>query len=81
MQRYGISYGSNCYFAALRGEEMFAYFAHNVLRTDRINKTGYKVEGIPVQPTPVPTSFLSAGLLLSLGDRARTAVLSWSHGG
>lgn len=33
--------------------EMVAYFEHKVLRTDRLDETGYEVEGISVQPTPI----------------------------
>lgn len=52
VQKYISGYRPNCHFAALQGK-VFAYFEHDVLRTDRIDETGYEVEGISVQPTPI----------------------------
>jgi hypothetical protein len=52
VQRYIAGGRPNCHFAAFKGK-VVAYFEHDVLRTDRIDQTGYEVEGISVQPTPL----------------------------
>jgi len=50
VQRFADGYRHNCHFAAESGV-LLSYFEQRVLRTDRLNYTGYGVEGISVAPS------------------------------
>lgn len=51
LQEWAPGYRHNCHFAAYDGK-VIAYFQQRVLRTDRIDGTGYGVEGESVEPSP-----------------------------
>lgn len=51
MQQYIEGYRPNCHFAARDGQ-IVSYFEHNVIRTDRLDETGFEVDGVSVKPTP-----------------------------
>lgn len=50
VQKLATGRRHNCYFAAFQGK-MFAYFENVIIRTDRIDGSGYYVEGVSVAPT------------------------------
>ena len=50
VQRFADGYRHNCHFAAESGV-LLSYFEQRVLRTDRLNYTGYGVDGISVAPS------------------------------
>ncbi|MBI4472989.1 MAG: ATP-grasp domain-containing protein [Acidobacteria bacterium] len=51
VQQYIRGYRPNCHFAAVDGR-LISYFEHNVIRTDRLDETGFEVDGVSVRPTP-----------------------------
>ena len=51
MQQYIQGPQHNGQFAAINGE-LYSYFEYKLLRRDRIDGTGYLVDGISVSPTP-----------------------------
>jgi predicted ATP-grasp superfamily ATP-dependent carboligase len=51
IQEWAPGYRHNCHFAAYDGK-VIAYFQQRVLRTDRIDGTGYGVENESVEPSP-----------------------------
>jgi predicted ATP-grasp superfamily ATP-dependent carboligase len=50
VQEYAAGWRQNCQFAAIDGE-VFAYFEHRTLRTDRPDGMGHEVEGVSTSPT------------------------------
>src|SRR6185436_8912288 len=42
----------NCHFRAVDGK-LQEYFEHIVVRTDRIDETGFEIDGVSVRPTPI----------------------------
>lgn len=50
VQEYVVGWRQNCQFAAIDGE-IFAYFEHRTLRTDRPDGMGHEVEGVSAPPT------------------------------
>jgi len=52
VQRYIESDRPNCHFRAIDGK-LAEYFEHMVVRTDRIDETGFEIDGVSVRPTPV----------------------------
>ncbi len=56
VQGYAAGYRHNCHFVADRGK-LLAYFEQRVLRTDRVDGTGYGVDGLSVAPNPVIKSY------------------------
>lgn len=51
LQGYAAGYRHNCHFVADRGK-LLAYFEQRVLRTDRVDGTGYGVDGVSFAPNP-----------------------------
>lgn len=51
LQRWMPGYRHNCHFVA-DGTRLLAYFEQRVLRTDRLDGTGYGVDGISIAPDP-----------------------------
>jgi biotin carboxylase len=59
VQRYIDSDRPNCHFHAIDGE-LVEYFEHMVVRTDRIDETGYEIDGVSVRPTPILRDYCAA---------------------
>lgn len=52
VQRFVAGIRHNCHFLAHEGT-LLAYFEHTVLRTDRLDDTGFGVDNITVAPSPI----------------------------
>jgi biotin carboxylase len=59
VQRYIDSERPNCHFRAIDGT-LLEYFEHIVVRTDRIDETGFEIDGLSVAPTPILRRYCSA---------------------
>jgi len=59
VQRYIESDRPNCHFRAVDGKLM-EYYEHMVVRTDRIDETGFEIDGVSVAPTPILRDYCSA---------------------
>jgi len=80
VQRYIESDRPNCHFRAVEGK-LKEYYEHVVVRTDRIDETGFEIDGVSVAPTPILRDYCSAliralnytgvGCVQFLTDRSR----------
>jgi predicted ATP-grasp superfamily ATP-dependent carboligase len=59
VQRYVESDRPNCHFRAIDGK-LVEYFEHMVVRTDRIDETGFEIDGISVRPTAILREYCAA---------------------